>query len=271
MLNITSDQTESLADTFDRLGVIHIPSLLSVHEVAEVREAFMAQIAVDASVGHDDQLAEGDALRLFPRVIHPHRHTELEIGRLSRRWMLDPRIMSKLTEIIGPVFGAQSMFYFKPAGGRGQAMHQDNLFLQAFPETCIAVWIAIDDCDAENGALEVVPGTHKFELQCLEAADENESFTNVEVKLPEGMVAQQTEMKAGDALIFHGSLVHGSGPNRSTDRFRRSLIFHYTPQSSTEIYKFYMPLLTPSGDEINLEESDDGGVCGEGWAPSGPH
>jgi hypothetical protein len=49
------------------------------------------------------------------------------------------------------------------------------------------------------------------------------------------------------------------------------LIFHYTPQSSTEIYKFYMPLLTPSGDEINLEESDDGGVCGEGWAPSGPH
>jgi len=37
-------------------------------------------------------------------------------------------------------------------------MHQDNLFLQAHPETCIAAWIAVDDCDGENGGLKMVPG-----------------------------------------------------------------------------------------------------------------
>lgn len=271
MLNITPDTQASLAEEFDRLGVLHIRSLLSPDEVAEIREAFMDQVARDRSVGHDDRVPEGDPLKLFPRLVHPHRRTDLEVGRLSRQWMLDPRIMSKVTEIMGPVFGAQSMFYFKPPTARGQAMHQDNLFLQAHPETCIAVWIAIDDCDGENGGLKMVPGSHRYELVCPEEADETESFTNAEIKLPDGMVAEQTEMKAGDVLFFHGSMVHGSGPNRSTDRFRRSLIFHYVPQSSTEIARFYNPLLTPGGDEVNVSETVDGGACGEGWLPAGPH
>lgn len=185
--------------------------------------------------------------------------------------MLDDRIINRVTEMVGPVFGAQSMFYFKPGGARGQAMHQDNLFLQAHPETCIAAWIAIDDCDAENGGLKMVPGSHRYELVCPEDADATESFTTVEVKLPEGIVAEQTVLAAGDGLFFHGSMVHGSGPNRSLDRFRRSLIFHYIPQASTEIAKFYNPMLTPGGEEITVTEALDGGACGDGWSPVGPH
>ncbi len=271
MLNITPSAEASLADEFDRLGVIQIRSLLTAEEVGEIRDAFMKQVAIDTSVGHDDHVPEGDPLKQFPRLVHPHRRVDLEIGQLSRRWMLDPRIMSRVTEIMGPVFGAQSMFYFKPPTARGQAMHQDNLFLQAHPETCIAVWIAVDDCDGENGGLKMVAGSHKYELQCTDEADQSESFTKETIILEDGMVAEQTELKAGDVLFFHGSMVHGSGPNRSTDRFRRSLIFHYVPQSSTEIARFYNPLLTPGGDEITVSESADGGACGEGWLPAGPH
>lgn len=271
MLNIIPDTEASLAEEFDRLGVLHIRSMLNPAEVAEIREAFMNQLARDRSVGYDDHVPEGDPLELYPRLVHPHRSPELEVGRLSRKWMLDPRIMAKVTEIMGPVFGAQSMFYFKPPGARGQALHQDNLFLQAHPETCIAVWIAIDDCDGENGGLKVVPGSHRYELVCPEDADQAESFTNVEVRLPDGMIAEQTDMSAGDVLLFHGSMVHGSFSNRSNDRFRRSLIFHYVPQTSTEIARFYNPLLTPGGDEIIVTEAVDGGACGEGWLPAEPH
>jgi ectoine hydroxylase-related dioxygenase (phytanoyl-CoA dioxygenase family) len=77
-------------------------------------------------------------------------------------------------------------------------------------------------------------------------------------------------MRAGDVLFFHGSLVHGSRPNTSTDRFRRSLIFHYIPQGSQEVARFYDPLITPAGDEISIAAAPDGGACGEGWV-SGPH
>ena len=56
----------------------------------------------------------------------------------------------------------------------------------------------------------------------------------------------QTEMRAGDVLFFHGSVVHGSRPDRPTDRFRRSLIFHYMPRASVEVSRFYLPLIAPT-------------------------
>lgn len=271
MSTIVLDSERTLAEDYDRLGVVQIRGLLSPAEIAEIRDAFMEQVEADRSVGYDDHLPDDDILARYPRFVHPHRRVDLEVGRLARRWMLDPRIMGRVTEMIGPAFAAQSMFYFKPAGGRGQALHQDNLFLQTHPETCIAAWIAIDDCDAENGGLKVVPGSHRYELICPEDADPAESFVNAEVKLPEWMAPEQTEMTAGDVLFFHGSMVHGSRANRSADRFRRSLIFHYVPQSSTEIARFYNPLLTPGGDEVSVADAVDGGACGEGWAPMAPH
>lgn len=79
----------------------------------------------------------------------------------------------------------------------------------------------------------------------------------------------QTEMEPCDVLFFHGSLVHGSRPNTS-DRFRRSLIFHYIPQASQEVAKFYNPLIAPSGEELSIAAATDGGACGDGWEP-GPH
>lgn len=224
-----------------------------------------------SSIGNDDGIADGDPLKTFPRLVHPHRRGELAAGRLARRWMLDPRIMDRVTELIGPAFAAQSMFYFKPPAARGQALHQDNLFLQAHPETCLAVWIAIDDCDGENGGLMMVPGSHRYKLVCPDEADPSESFTTAAITLPDGMTTEQSEMKAGDVLFFQGSIVHGSGPNRSLDRFRRSLIFHYVPQSSTKIARFYNPLLAPTGDEVIVSESANGDACGEGWLPAGPH
>jgi phytanoyl-CoA hydroxylase len=30
-------------------------------------------------------------------------------------------------------------------------------------------------------------------------------------------------------------------------------------------------LLTPDGEEIDVTEAVDGGACGEGWLPAGPH
>ena len=76
-------------------------------------------------------------------------------------------------------------------------------------------------------------------------------------------------MKAGDVLFFHGSVVHGSRPNSTTDRFRRSLIFHYIPETSVEVSTFFQPLITPDGRELTIPASPDGGPCGEGWSSSG--
>ena len=270
-MSTTITPAPPLSREFDEHGVVHTKSLLTAEETAEIRDVFMEQVERDRSLGSYDNLPSDDVLARYPRFIHPHRRTDLAIGRLARRWLLDPRIVGPVEEMMGPVYAAQSMFYFKPPTARGQALHQDNIFLQAHPETCIAAWIAIDDCDEENGGLKVVPGSHRYEIVCPDEADPEESFTNTEITLPDGMSTVQTELAAGDVLFFHGSMVHGSGRNRSADRFRRSLIFHYVPVDSTEIARFYNPLLRLDGTEVTIAESVDGGACGEGWAPAAPH
>ena len=79
-------------------------------------------------------------------------------------------------------------------------------------------------------------------------------------------------LAAGGALLFHSSIVcMDQEPNSSNTRFRQSLIFHYAPQSSTEITRFYLSLIRLTGEDILVSESAKGDVCGDGWIPSGPH
>ncbi|WP_372351206.1 phytanoyl-CoA dioxygenase family protein [Streptomyces sp. KL116D] len=266
MTTVTNSPTDRRT-RYERDGVIQVDALLPDPETDVIREAFMEQVTRDrGAVGAVDEVAPDDVLARYPRFMQPHRRADLAIGRLARRYLTDPRIVDVVQELVGPVHGAQSMFYFKPPTARGQAMHQDNFFLRAHPETCIAAWIAIDDCDAENGALAVVPGSHTMEVACPEQADSSESFTHGLVRAPAGTVSRQTRMRAGDVLFFHGSAVHGSLPNTSATRFRRSLIFHYVPTASEEVSHWYLPLVEVStGADVTIPEAVGGGPCGDGW------
>lgn len=255
-----------IADEFRRNGVVRVPALFGPEEVDAIRETFMDEIAGGVRFGWDDGIPEGDILARYPRFVQPHRETDTAVGRTARRYLLDERLLTIMGALLGPSLGAQSMFYFKPPTARGQALHQDNISLQAHPETCAAAWIAVDDADDENGGLIVVPGSHRLEIQCPGAADPAVSFTSRGLQPPAEMDRVQTELRAGDVLFFHGSLIHGSNANRS-DRFRRSLIFHYVPATSTEVARLYQPLLDPEGDEVYIDEAPDGGPCGVGFKP----
>jgi ectoine hydroxylase-related dioxygenase (phytanoyl-CoA dioxygenase family) len=178
--------------------------------------------------------------------------------------MLDSRLHPFLKAFMEdePV-AVQSMFYFKPPKARGQDFHQDNFYLRVKPGTCIAAWIAIDDVDPENGGLMVAPGTQGMEVVCPEKTSERSKFfTDHHVPIPAGYEATPVVMKAGDVLFFNGSLIHGSYPNQSADRFRRSLIFHYVPASCVEVASGYRPLLDARGREVFRASAQGGGPCG---------
>jgi len=200
----------------------------------------------------------GDPLVKYPRMIHMHRWDEV-----SMQWAIDTRIAKAMTNLLGAEpYMVQTMLYFKPPGARGQALHQDNMYLRAQPGTCIAAWLALDDCDVENGCLQVVPGSQDLPLLCTEKADTSQSFTDVTVPIPPGLKPIPIEMKRGDVLFFNGSIIHGSYPNTSADRFRRSLIGHYITNESKKVSEFYHPVYRMDGSIIELEESERGGLCG---------
>jgi len=204
--------------------------------------------------------SSNDPLQRYPRMIHMHRWDEIALD-----WLLEPRIAHALTTLLGGLepFAVQTMLYFKPPGARGQAAHQDQYYLRVNPGTCIAAWMALDRCDEENGCLEVLPGSQDWPVLCTIAADTTQSFTDVTVPLPDDAELVPVVMEPGDVLFFNGSLVHGSGPNSSADRFRRALVAHYVQGVAEEVAHWYHPVLRMNGTEVELETSEGGGACGE--------
>ena len=73
--------------------------------------------------------SDGDPLRIYPRMMHPHR-----VDDLSLRFLKHPRIVDLLRVLLdGEAIGLQTMFYWKPPGARGQDFHQDDYYLR----TCL--------------------------------------------------------------------------------------------------------------------------------------
>jgi phytanoyl-CoA hydroxylase len=254
------------AAQFERDGYYVARGLFSREDIAAIRETFMEQ-AKDGPVPgmsdwNPDRFLAGDPLAFYPRMMHPAQHPDLAVGPLSKRLMLDHRLYGYLLSFMqDEPIAVQSMFYFKPPGARGQAMHQDNFYLRVKPGTCMAAWIAVDDCDEANGGMMVIPGTHAMEVLCPTTADSTKYFTNDHVEIP-GLEPEMLDMTAGDVLFFNGSLVHGSSPNSTTDRFRRSLIFHYAPESSEELSRYYDHPIRFDGTPVTFADATGGGPCG---------
>jgi ectoine hydroxylase-related dioxygenase (phytanoyl-CoA dioxygenase family) len=245
---------------YRRDGCCVIPSLFSPDEVETLRAHFMRLRRAGKYPGDFDgvDLTSADPLKRFPRMIHMHRWDETSLN-----WLLDPRLREILTALLGSEpFAVQTMLYFKPAGARGQALHQDQFYLRVQPGTCMAAWLALDDCDEENGCMQVVPGSHTLPLLCPTAADTQVSFTDVTVPLSSEMSPVPVLMRAGDVLFFNGQLIHGSFPNISADRFRRSLIGHYIAGEAQEVGGYYHPVLRMDGSTVALETNADSGPCG---------
>ena len=85
-------------------------------------------------------------------------------------------------------------------------------------------WIALTDADAGNGCLEVLPGSHSGPLHphaATEGRPQDKGIPGMEA-----VDALAVPMKAGEAMIIHPALIHGSGRNR-TGQPRMALLTGY--------------------------------------------
>ena len=245
---------------FDANGFLVMPQLFPQETVEQLKNHYMdLRTSSDhpGDSGRRDPNSK-DPLKRFPRMLQMHRW-----DTLSLNWLLDARIAEVMTGLLGrEPYAVQTMIYFKPPQARGQALHQDQYYLRVQPGTCIAAWMALDRCDDENGCLRVVPGSQNWPLLCTVKADLTQSFTDVTVPIPADCEVTPVVMEPGDVLFFNGQLVHGSGPNLSADRFRRSLIGHYIDGEAREVAKYYHPALRFDGSPVELATSEGGGSCG---------
>ncbi len=133
---------------------------------------------------------------------------------------LDPLINLMANSFLGP-HCENYQLHFSSAiqigpGESSQILHRDRGvwggYIPRKVETQFSTVWAINDFTKENGATQVVPGSHKW--------DKNRE------PMPEEIA--YVEMKAGSVFIYTGSVLHGGG-NNNTNESRLGIFLHYAP------------------------------------------
>lgn len=260
-----NDTLTSLKSQFDQDGYCVADDLFSESELQEIEDFFeeyknCGGKVFDGGSGYE----EIDASKRQVRAMHPHRYS-----RRAMDWFTNPNVAEVLEYLLGkPALGAQTMYYYKPPGAKGQGMHQDNFYLLSKPATCIAAWTAIDDATIENGCLYVVPGSHCGNILCPDSQGERwMSYGDSHIsKFPRETKPVAVPVRRGQTMFFGGNLIHGSGPNRTTDRSRRTFIGHYVDDATETLAKFYHPIVNMRQETVShVAEHIGGGPCGDGW------
>jgi len=140
-----------------------------------------------------------------------------------------PRILAILDALLEPSYllSASQAINIRP-GETAQPVHADDLFYRiARPRKAVSVatiW-AIDDFTHENGATQIIPGSHRWSDADVESFLYSIDFEtrDPEQRIPRPDRApeelrrqlQDAVMPAGSVIVFLGTLIHRGGANRS--------------------------------------------------------
>ena len=139
-----------------------------------------------------------------------------------------PRIVVPCAQILGRGVRLlhDQLFYKQAREGGSVTWHQDySYWTYSQPMAHVSCFVALDEATIENGCLQYVPGSHRWDLLPITGAfSEGQGIEGV---LNEGQKRAfepvPIELEAGAAVFHHPLTVHGSGPNLS-GRPRRATV-----------------------------------------------
>lgn len=239
-------------DAFHRDGFVNGGAILGTGEVGALGDALAALVETgpDAVATDDLPVLFRDLAALTRRSDSEGTGEERPVWQIVNVWLLSepfrellahPKLVAAVAQLTGSddlqVWHDQAQI--KPARWGGcTTWHQDAPLWPALePATQVTAWISFDDADLENGAMWMVPGSHRWgdrirwlsgEPQRLRRAAE---FGNLRFEPPDGeslRPARVCPVRVGEVHFHHGLTWHGS-PENPSERRRHALGIHYMP------------------------------------------
>jgi non-haem Fe2+, alpha-ketoglutarate-dependent halogenase len=149
------------------------------------------------------------------------------------------RILDAIEDLYGPDLLCWSTNFFikEKANPAFVSWHQDSTYWGLSKPDVVSAWIAFTPAHSGNGAMQVIPGTHKTDqIPHRDTFDKHNLLTRgqeVAVDVDEGEAVTIT-LAPGEMSLHHVRLVHGSPPNTSADR-RIGFAIRYVPTSVSQV------------------------------------
>jgi ectoine hydroxylase-related dioxygenase (phytanoyl-CoA dioxygenase family) len=145
-------------------------------------------------------------VRIYNLLVH---------GKLYEQIPVHANVLPVVERVLDPgcLVSSLSSIAIDP-GERAQPIHADDQLIPIakphVPTVCNTMW-ALTDFTEENGATRIVPGSHLRD----HSPTYGERYDSIAAAMP-----------AGSVLVWHGSLWHGGGANR-TERRRVGIAMNY--------------------------------------------
>ena len=198
-----------MKDEFDRSGYLIFERVLPPERVAEIRAALAPHLAHDL-LGRND--FEGTKTnRVYALLAKSPVFAELAIHPLAMAF-----VEAELGESC--LLSALLAINLHP-GETVQPWHFDDSGAKVArprPALGVSTFWAIDDTTEQNGATEIIPGSHLWDGQYIEGAVSPAHFTGAaDHKDGDRPDAVKLTMPSGSLAITKGTLWHRGGANRS--------------------------------------------------------
>lgn len=146
---------------------------------------------------------------------------------------MDSRILDYVESLLGANFymWASNFFIKEPGSPETVSWHQDAYYWPLTPAESLTAWIAFDDVDEQNGAMQVIPGSHRrgtVEHRRQEGDIDSVLSLEADVGGFDLSTVVSIPLKCGNVSLHDNNLLHASPANLS-DRRRAGFTVRFSP------------------------------------------
>ena len=228
--------TPSDLEQFWQDGFIIVRGLASASDVEQMRRVteaglrdHISPVEYEAELKYPGapQSMEAEGGRTIRRLKQAHSR-----DYLFTEWMLRPEVLNRLKQLLGPrivcpLAHHNCIMTKQPRFSSETGWHQDIRYWSFAKPDLVNTWLALGREYAANGCLQVIPGSHRMELD--RSRFDAETFFRAD--LPENQPLIQTrqyvELEPGDVLFFHSKTLHAASRNTTAEsKYSAVFTFH---------------------------------------------
>lgn len=225
-------------------GYLRLPKVLAIEELALLRDKTSEHLnkriepfELEAKVNYPGAPSSVDAIggETIRRLLNAYQRDDIYNELAKHKTVTNgiQEVLKSKTLYLNPnhhncIMTKQPQFSSKTE------WHRDTRYWNFSNKYLINSWIALGDEKKKNGAMSILPGSHRWEIED-EALDEKQ-FLKIDHSFNQQRLAtaRLVELEAGDVLLFSAHCFHAAG-NNQTEQSKFSLVFTYHGENTKPI------------------------------------